>query len=147
MSRFRAALLATFFSLIIYLQYSLGMFHRLYVDALLINHSTVVVVYGADWCPACKAIEPILMRLEHAADIKVIHVNIDEGDQKYYNVVAPMIPQITVYHNFKTAAGMTYHGYFPDTIMSFVETFMLQDMEPEVLEYVLGQNDKDSTDI
>ena len=117
-------LLVAFFSLFLYERYYTGTFHKTYIDYQLTQHEEVVVMYGAEWCPGCKQVQPILEKLEEFGYIKLIHVDIDTGDYRFYGMLPTYIPQITVYRRYPAASGIVYHGQFPNTLREFLTLFM-----------------------
>jgi thiol-disulfide isomerase/thioredoxin len=103
-------------SLVLYHEYSSGAFHKLYIQALLVNHEQVVVMYEAEWCPACQKIKPILQQMDNAGLIKLIKADVDKHEQDMYGVIVPFIPQISVYRkSARGFIGVAYFGQFPQT--------------------------------
>ena len=75
-----------------------------------------IVEYGADWCPACSYVKPILEKQSVQHNIQFVYFNIDDKentiDQYYF---MPYIPVIDIFKDGK----LYYHGpYFDDIIKS-----------------------------
>ncbi len=58
----------------------------------IISSKTVLVDFGAEWCPPCKKMEPVLKSLQKNNSNKFLLVNVDGGNDeeilKAYNVTA-----------------------------------------------------------
>lgn len=114
----RSILVSVLVGLMLFYEYDSGGFNRLYVRSLLLNNDKVVIMYGANWCPACRLIKPVLTCFDKAGVIKLVHVDIDKqsGNRDRYGVVTPYIPVISIYSNLENgSSGLLYHGLFPTT--------------------------------
>lgn len=101
-------------------EYYTGGMHRAYIDHLTQDNNLVVIEYGADWCPYCKRLNPVLGQLEQLGLMKVVHVNTDEKEQVFYGVLIPAIPQISIYRKtYDGEIGLIYHGFVPATKAEF----------------------------
>ncbi len=50
-------------------------------QSMIPNHSTVLVDVGAEWCPPCNKMNPVIESLTASPDLKFSLVKIDGGDQ------------------------------------------------------------------
>jgi len=118
MKRLRTIFVSTLIAVMLYYEYDTGGFHRLYIRSLLWNNDKVVMMYGADWCPACRKIRPVLTCFDQAGLIKLVHVDVDKesSDRNRYGALTPYIPVISVYNNTENgSSGLQYQGLFPST--------------------------------
>lgn len=124
-------LLVVFFALLGYQQYVYGSFHRAYIDYQLLRNDSVVAMYTADWCPACKQVRPILEMMENQGLIKLIIADVDKKDYVFYNVLPHYIPQISIFRKGTKSSGLSYFGQFPQDEKAFMETFTNQNTSEE----------------
>ena len=72
-------------------------------NAGIASHTTVLVDFGATWCPPCKTMDPIVQNLQKKYATKFTLLKIDGGKDeellKKYNVTA--LPVFIVYKNGK----------------------------------------------
>jgi thioredoxin len=72
-------------------------------NAGIANNTTVLVDFGATWCPPCKTMEPIIEKLQKKYAGKFALLKVDGGKDdnllKKYNVIA--LPVFIVYKNGK----------------------------------------------
>ncbi len=71
---------------------------------------TVLVKFGADWCPPCRGIEQELDALVHADPdhVTVVKINIDQNRALAQHYQVTSIPHLVLFHNGKqvdTAKG------------------------------------------
>jgi thiol-disulfide isomerase/thioredoxin len=116
-------LLVAFFALLSYQQYFYGSFHRAYIDYQLLSNDSVVVMYTADWCPACKEVRPILQKMNDVGLIKLIVADVDKEEYRHYNVLPYFIPQISIFRRETKASGLSYFGQFPQDEKAFMQVF------------------------
>ena len=76
---------------------------------------TVVVVFHADWCKYCKALEPTLNLLEKEG-IEIIKINVDEHPELARKFGIRGLPTV-VYIKDGVEVGRTI-GYDPEEIVS-----------------------------
>ncbi|WP_150272261.1 thioredoxin family protein [Paenibacillus tepidiphilus] len=72
------------------------------VDALRIqvrNGGTVLVDYGAPWCPPCRSLLPILEELgeEYGDNVTIIKVNCDEWPELAAEAGVMSMPTVMIY--------------------------------------------------
>ena len=71
------------------------------------SEKPVIVDFWAEWCGPCHAVAPVLDRIaeEHANDVKLVKVNIDEeqGLAQRYGIVS--IPTMVLFKNGEPAAA------------------------------------------
>lgn len=141
MKNLRTVLVSILLSVMVLYEYSSGGFHRLYVKTQLINNNTVIVMYGADWCGACKVIHPVLEKMELAGLIKLIYVDVDLGTQDVHGVLTPYIPQIAVWRKTPHGKmGLAYYGLFPRSYgeMMFIVFPDANELDVRLIQYSLG---------
>lgn len=72
-------------------------------SAAINSSETVLVDFGAEWCPPCRKMEPVLKKLEanNTGKFKLVKVNAgkDEAVLKAYNVTA--LPVLIIFKNGK----------------------------------------------
>ena len=70
-------------------------------EALRIPGKPIVVDYSTDWCPYCKLLAPIIEEVanEHANEIQVYYVDIDEQPDIAQKYEVMTIPSIFVFFN------------------------------------------------
>lgn len=66
-----------------------------------------VVKYQADWCTACKALEPALNKLEDDGLIDVIYVNVETDAAMAVKNNVRSLPTLIVYNNME-GDGVSY---------------------------------------
>ncbi|PAF48113.1 thiol reductase thioredoxin [Helicobacter sp. 12S02634-8] len=68
-----------------------------------IKTGAVVVDFGADWCPDCRRIEPIMNALakEYEGKVKIFKVNIDEQEALKDELGVRRIPTLMFFKNGK----------------------------------------------
>ena len=76
---------------------------------------TVVVVFHADWCKYCKALEPTLNQLEKEG-VEIIKINVDEHPELARKFGIRGLPTV-VYIKDGVEVGRTI-GYDPEEIVS-----------------------------
>lgn len=66
-----------------------------------IAHGTVLVDVGADWCPPCKVLEPVLARVQEKAGKHFAFVKVDGGndDEVLQHFKITQLPVILVFKN------------------------------------------------
>jgi thioredoxin 1 len=77
-------------------------------DAEVLGSETPVIVdFWAEWCGPCRAVSPILEQIaeEHADELRVVKVNIDEEPelQQRYGILS--IPTIVLFKGGEPAAA------------------------------------------
>ncbi len=72
-------------------------------NAGIVSNTTVLVDFGATWCPPCKTMDPVVQKLQKRFDGKFALLKVDGGKDedllKKYNVTA--LPVFIVYKNGK----------------------------------------------
>jgi thiol-disulfide isomerase/thioredoxin len=129
-----------------YYEYSSGGFHRAYIKALLHNNEEVVVMYGADWCPTCRLVKPILTCLDQAGLIKLVYVDTDKeaDDIPKYGVVGSYIPLLSVYKTLSNdQAGLVFVGLPPSKSELIKVLFEDQDVETTLVNYCFKNLNKE----
>lgn len=68
-----------------------------------IQEGLVMVVVGADWCPDCRKIEPILsnMQKEYEGKVRFYHVNFSNEEELKDTLNIRRIPTLIFYQNGK----------------------------------------------
>jgi thiol-disulfide isomerase/thioredoxin len=148
MKHLKTILVSTLIAAMLYYEYDTGGFHRLYIRSLLLSNNKVVVMYGAEWCPACtRLIGPTLTCFNQAGLIKLVHVDIDKEPVDKYGALTPYIPMISVYNNTEDgSSGLQYQGLFPSTKNDMM--FILFDgayLDKKVIDYCLRDLYKEVT--
>jgi rhodanese-related sulfurtransferase len=66
-----------------------------------IAHGTVLVDVGADWCPPCKVLEPVLARVQEKAGNQFAFVKVDGGndDEVLQHFKITQLPVLLVFKN------------------------------------------------
>src|SRR4029078_1922408 len=66
----------------------------------------VLVKFGADWCPPCRAMEPELDRVEAALQgkVAVVRINVDEHRELDGSYGVSSIPQVMLFDHGKVLA-------------------------------------------
>ena len=71
------------------------------------SDKAVIVDFWAEWCGPCHAVAPVLDRIveEHAGEVKLVKVNIDEerGLAERYGIAS--IPTMILFRNGEPAAS------------------------------------------
>ncbi|HEY2369014.1 MAG TPA: thioredoxin family protein [Polyangiaceae bacterium] len=62
---------------------------------------TVLVDFGATWCPPCKVLKPIVESIarEHASSLKVVYVDMDEAPKTVQQCGIRAAPTLVVYRD------------------------------------------------
>ena len=70
-------------------------------DEVLAAPGTTVVEFWAEWCGPCRALSPILQRLqeEHADSIRIVKINADENMQSTIAYKALALPVMKVFRD------------------------------------------------
>lgn len=72
----------------------------------------VLVKFGAEWCPPCQAMEPVLDDLasQMSSDVKVIRVDVDQMPALASHYSVSSIPRLILFRNGKVIADRKgYH--------------------------------------
>ena len=142
----RTILVSLLISSMFYYEYSSGGFHRAYIRALMINNH-VVVMYGADWCPTCRLLKPILTCFDQTGLIKLVYVDTDKeaDDIPKYGVVGSYIPLLSVYKTLDNGqAGLTFVG-LPSSKSALLKVlFEDRDVETTLVNYCLNKEEAES---
>jgi thioredoxin 1 len=81
-------------------------FNPLLPDGAKDGHGSYIIEYGADWCGACKVLEPQVKLLSEQFRIELVKVNIDY-DPDYAKVYyIPLIPTVSIF----SRGLLFYHG-------------------------------------
>ena len=73
----------------------------------------VLVKFGAEWCPPCQQMEPVLDRVasDISGKVKIVRIDIDERPELASHYGVSSIPRIFLFKNGRVVAS---HGGFPD---------------------------------
>ena len=73
----------------------------------------VLVKFGAEWCPPCQHMEPVLDQVasEVSGQVKIVRIDIDEMPELAAHYGVSSIPRIFLFKNGHVVAS---HGGFPD---------------------------------
>jgi thiol-disulfide isomerase/thioredoxin len=115
----------------------------------MINNEEVVVMYGADWCPTCRLVKPILTCLDQSGLIKLIYVDTDKepSDMNKYGVVGSYIPLLSVYKTLgPDQAGLTFVGLPPSRDELIKVLFEDRDVETILVNYCFKSLNKKETE-
>ena len=82
---------------------------------LSLEGKTVVLIFHADWCKYCKALEPTINQLEEEG-IKVIKINVDEHPELTRKFGIRGLPTV-VYVKDGVEVGRTV-GYDPEEVVN-----------------------------
>lgn len=82
-------------------------------DSVVVQSSRPVLVkFGAEWCPPCQAMEPVLDDLasQMSSDVKVIRVDVDQMPALASHYSVSSIPRLILFRNGKVIADRKgYH--------------------------------------
>jgi len=87
-------------------------------DAVVVKSSRPVLVkFGAEWCPPCQAMEPVLDDLasQMSSDVKVIRVDVDQMPALASHYGVSSIPRLILFRKGKVIADRK--GYHDTTDM------------------------------
>jgi thioredoxin len=76
-------------------------------DEVLQSEQPVIVDFWAEWCGPCRAVAPVLddIALEHAGQLRVVKVNIDEEPELAQRYGIMSIPTIILFKAGEPAAA------------------------------------------
>jgi thioredoxin 1 len=68
-------------------------------ETVLTAGKTIVVDFWAEWCPPCRAVEPVLEQIaaEHPDSLTVVRINADENTESVIAYGALSLPTMKVF--------------------------------------------------
>jgi thioredoxin 1 len=70
-----------------------------------IQNGFSLVKFGATWCGPCKAMDPVLAKLEQEYDnVKIIKIDVDDNPELAKNYKIKAVPTVILFDNGKEIA-------------------------------------------
>lgn len=70
-----------------------------------IQNGFSLVKFGATWCGPCKAMDPVLTKLEQEYDnVKIIKIDVDDNPELAKNYKIKAVPTVILFDNGKEIA-------------------------------------------
>jgi len=90
-----------------------------------IKKGIVLVDFGANWCPPCRAVTPIIEKIaEEAVGFKVVKVDIDESPKTSMKYMIKSVPTFLVFKKGnlvkKEIGAILQKQFFLDLVKDFI---------------------------